>query len=89
MGIETKICSKCKKTISIDDFHHTRKGNIKRRAWCKTCDRDYHIQYYLTHQEEHKKASVEYRNQKKSENPLLVWCQASIKSHKIRSKYLV
>ena len=42
--LKTKVCSKCKKRKSLDEFSKLMRGHNGRRAQCKRCDHDYQAQ---------------------------------------------
>jgi endo-1,4-beta-mannosidase len=64
--MKTKLCPKCNKTHSVEDFPRT---GTRRRSWCKTCwkqkDIEYHAEWYKKNKEKHC-ARVELRRKKHS-----------------------
>lgn len=58
--METKQCSKCKKTKPLDEFYED--ASIDGRySSCKQCKRESKRQYYAKHREEMNKRTAQYR----------------------------
>jgi len=56
-----KICSQCKKEKSIDCFYKDKKTFDGLSCWCKECNKQYHREYYIKHQEERLEYQKEYQ----------------------------
>ena len=56
--METKICSKCNRELSIDNFYKDNKTKDGLYCWCKECHSKYKKQHYKQHYKEYYK---EYR----------------------------
>ncbi len=50
--METKICSKCKKELTLDNFYLRDKKKNKYRNKCKGCKKLYNSEYYKNHDKE-------------------------------------
>lgn len=59
-----KVCSKCFKGKSINDFNNQKLGKNGKRAECKKCQKKYNDNYHKTHV----KQEVEYARQWRSLN---------------------
>ena len=46
--IQTKYCSKCKKTLPLSEFHKTRRNKDGLQIWCKSCQKAYLKDYQQT-----------------------------------------
>ena len=45
--METKVCTRCGKELSLDSFSPVQKGGTKLRAMCKCCMKEYQREYSL------------------------------------------
>lgn len=59
--MKSKICSKCKKKKSVDEFYPHKGYRDKRSSWCKSCHSRYHKQEHI------KKNKKLYRQKIKAE----------------------
>lgn len=60
---KTKICTKCKKTKPISEFHKQKKAKDGYSYWCKECMKEYNKKY----NQSHKKQRQEYLEKNKEQ----------------------
>lgn len=62
--METKICTKCGRDLSVDDFYWRNKDQGKRRSECKDCHNGYVKQKYQEKRQEISDLKMNYRCEK-------------------------
>ena len=88
---KTKICCKCKIKKPISEFHKDRITKDGLHPDCKECRRKFYkrnrekiLKYHKEYREKNREKLRE-RNQKwRENNPIKVWCDNSVGSHKDR-----
>lgn len=40
-----KLCTRCRRYVSYDDFHYSRAAADHRQAWCKECKQAYRLEH--------------------------------------------
>lgn len=74
--MDTKICSKCKKEKTLDNFHRYAKSKDGHKPFCKECKLAYDRKYredpryrerMLEHKRQYRRDNAEHENKKKKE----------------------
>lgn len=84
--MNTKRCTKCGKIKPLVEFGLVRRGEDKRRSWCKICSAEYSHCYHAEHRKEanersrrynaeHREELIEYSHRWRQENPEKVAAQ--------------
>lgn len=66
--METKVCTRCGKELSLDSFSPVKKGSDKLRAMCKCCVQEYQRNYALKRKVVNKKTPTMGDNYRKVYN---------------------
>lgn len=66
--METKVCTRCGKELSLDSFFPVKKGGDKLRAMCKCCMQEYQREYSLKRKVVNKKTPTMGDNYRKVYN---------------------
>ena len=45
----TKVCTKCGRELPLSEFNKFKISNDGLQCWCKSCLKEYHINWYETH----------------------------------------
>jgi 5-methylcytosine-specific restriction endonuclease McrA len=62
---ESKTCSRCKQTISLDNFFRNRRSKDGRTSYCKSCQ----VEYCRKYRKENPSKEAQYKSRWKSKNP--------------------
>lgn len=58
--METKICSKCKEDLPVEQFS-TKKGKLQ--SYCKSCHKEYRQQHYIDNKQKYIDKAAQYRKE--------------------------
>ncbi|MHA2281537.1 MAG: hypothetical protein ACXAC5_11880 [Promethearchaeota archaeon] len=68
-----KICSKCKKKKSLNEFSFKDKKASKRQSQCKLCLKENNRRHYENNTDLYKERATSFRNRRKKESYEFVW----------------
>lgn len=65
MGIEFKVCTKCKRELELSSFHNNKSTKDGLSYWCKECNRKQNTRYSQEHKEELKQNKIAWNERHK------------------------
>ena len=77
-----KICSKCKKTLTFDNFHKELKVKDGFHRWCKNCQKEYRLVNVKREQERQRIWTIKNKQKRLKQNKKAYWRNRN----KIRTK---